>query len=231
MYCDEAAYMPTALFYEVIVPIIEMAMAVLVMISTLSDLMNYYTKMLDKGQLMMAEGRAKYLVYRLELICERCKKRGNAGFDCRHKLSSIPPWKSEEKLNLVEEIMGAENIDILLKESKNIIGDSTSRVFSVESLDKFRKRPHAERHPLVKPKKLFLAIDPSAGGTSEVSLVLATRDLGNTLVWRAPPPHPLARCRCLCLCVLGQIGPAEVMITPFSGGSSLGAASMIWGYI
>ncbi len=57
--------MPTALFYEVIVPIIEVAATVLVMISTLSDGTNYYTKMLDKGQVMMAEGRAKYLVYRL----------------------------------------------------------------------------------------------------------------------------------------------------------------------
>jgi len=174
--------MPTALFYEVIVPIIEVAATVLVMISTLCDSTNYYTKMLDKGQLMMAEGRERYLVYRLELICGRCKKRGNAGLNCKHKLASIPPWKSEEKLNLVEEIMGSENIDILLKESKNIIGDSAARVFSKNSLDKFRSRPYYERHPLRKPTKLYLGIDPSAGGKSDVAFFLATRDLGTTLV-------------------------------------------------
>ena len=193
--------MPTSLFYEVIVPIIEVAATVLVMISTLSDGTNYYTKMLDKGQVMMAEGRAKYLVYRLELICGRCKKRGNAGFNCKHKLSSIPPWKSEEKLNLVEEIMGSENIDILLKESKNIIGDSAARVFSAESLDKFRSRPYCERHPRVKPKKLFLAIDPSAGGTSEVSLVLATRDLGNTIVRNSSLSLSLSLSVWVCVCI------------------------------
>ncbi len=84
--------------------------------------------------------------------------------------------------------MGSDNIDILLKESKNIIGDSAARVFRKTSLDKFRARPYYERHPLVKPKKLFLAIDPSAGGVSDVALVLATRDLGNTIVRPAPLP-------------------------------------------
>lgn len=205
MYCDESAYMPTALFYEVIVPIIEVASTVLVMISTLSDSTNYYTKMLDKGELMMAEGRAKYLVYRLELVCTRCKGMGNAGINCPHKLNWIPKWKSEEKLNLVQEIMGAENIDVLLKESKNIIGDSASRVFSKTSLDKFRSRPFYERHPRVKPKKLFLAIDPSAGGVSEVSLVLATRDLGNTIVCflflLLLRSLLLSLCRCVRVCV------------------------------
>lgn len=187
LYVDEAAYTDLRMFYNVVVPILEVVHAVLLMISTLCDAWNWYTRMLERGKEMEKEGKEVYLVHMTDLICDRCKGKGNDAVNCRHKLDEIPPWKSAEKLDTVAVILGRNNRDILARESMNFLGGTKMRIFTQECIDKLKLRPFYERQPTIRPKKLFIIIDPNAGGASHAAICAMTRIMGQTVVCAAIP--------------------------------------------
>ena len=47
MIAEEAAYMPLSVFYEIVVPLLEMEKSVLLMISTPVDSFNFFSQVID----------------------------------------------------------------------------------------------------------------------------------------------------------------------------------------
>ena len=192
-YCDEAAYMPISLFHEVVVPVFEVRGTVLIMISTLSSSWNYYTKMLDKGEELMAAGREMFLVMRVELICARCKTRGHDAVNCRHRLGEIPPWKDPSKLDVVKELLGGDgNLDTMKKESMGVLGDDTTRVFEEEHIAELSQRPLFGRKRDVVVRFMVVMIDPNANGSSQTAVCAVARIEGKIVVCILSHLHPLS---------------------------------------
>ncbi len=113
LYCEEAAYMDLGVFYEVVVPLLEMGNAVLVMISTPVDSFNFYSILMNLTD--PATGERLFLVYEMELICKRCKKKTHPE-KCRHNLKYLPPWKSSEKHEIIALIL-KDRVTTLMRES------------------------------------------------------------------------------------------------------------------
>ena len=195
LYVDEAAYTDLRMFYNVVVPILEVVHAVLIMISTLCDAWNWYTRMLERGKEMAADGTEVYSVHMTDLICDKCKENGNEAVNCRHKLDEIPPWKSAEKLDTVAVILGRNNRDILARESMNFLGGTKIRIFTMKCIDELKIRPFYERQTAVRPDKLFIIVDPNAGGASHAAICAMTRIAGQTVVRTLPlPSHHASLC-------------------------------------
>jgi hypothetical protein len=102
IHCDETAFMSLDVFYDVIIPLFEMRHASLICISTPMDTFNFYTALLNLVH--PATGLPIFNKYELELACKRCKDRGTPE-KCKHNLKYIPPWKSQEKLDVVKIIL------------------------------------------------------------------------------------------------------------------------------
>ncbi len=113
MWVDEGGFMNEDLFLNVIVPILEMLRCVLIITSTLVDMWNYLTELINLKD--PATGKFVFNTYQLTLICDRCMKSDNPE-DCRHKLYEIPPHKASHKLDLVK-LMYGKNIQLLQRES------------------------------------------------------------------------------------------------------------------
>ena len=94
--------MDLRVFYEVVVPLLEMGQAVLVMISTPVDSFNFYSALMELRDPVTKQ--RIFLVYSVDLVCERCQKKPHPE-RCRHRLRMLPPWKSAEKMDLVALIM------------------------------------------------------------------------------------------------------------------------------
>lgn len=67
---DEAAYVPKGLFFETIVPLLEMQRAALICISTPLDELNWFSALLDVRDELT--GDFFFYVVRIGLICKKC---------------------------------------------------------------------------------------------------------------------------------------------------------------
>ncbi len=105
--------MDLKVFYEVVVPLLEMENAVLIMISTPVSSFNFYSQLLRMKN--PETGKSLFLVYDVDLVCDRCKLT-NQPQKCRHMVKYLPSWKSTEMLDVVAMIF-KDRITTLLRES------------------------------------------------------------------------------------------------------------------
>lgn len=93
IYLEEAAFMALDVFFEVVVPLLEMETTALIAISTPLDGLNFYSEMFElKG----ADGKPLFNTLRVGLSCQKCQDEGKAE-SCTHMKDIIPPWKSAAK--------------------------------------------------------------------------------------------------------------------------------------
>jgi len=160
---EEAAYIDLRLFYEVIMPILEMTNAVMIMISTPVNTFNFFSKLLD---LKDEAGNYLFLRYTVDLVCKRCRS-GPSPERCRHMVHMLPRWKSEDKMKLAEMIMRDETTT-LLRESRGLISDDTSSYFEKADVDYLIHSPMWTPRPNEQPRYILVTIDPNtrSGKTS-----------------------------------------------------------------
>ena len=79
MYLEEAAYLDLAVFYEIVVPLLEMDSTALIAISTPSDSLNFYSEMFE---LKDAQGDPFFRTISVNLVCEACRKAGKGALPC-----------------------------------------------------------------------------------------------------------------------------------------------------
>lgn len=114
LYCEEAAYMDLGVFYEVVVPIIEMETACLIMITTPLGSYNFNTVL---TQLRDEDGNPVINSIQVGLICKRCMEESEHPENCTHRAGRRPDWKSEEKFRNIIKTMMHDQITRLRREA------------------------------------------------------------------------------------------------------------------
>lgn len=178
VYCEEAAFMPPPVFYEVVVPLMGVKRTACIMISTPVDMFNFFSKMLE-----MKDDRGQHLFYvvHLALQCDRCKKaRIN---DCQHVKDRIPSWKSGERQKLVARLY-QDNDTLMAREACGIVTGDLAGTYCEEDLKAFLAEPLFkpdvfDRRP---PTMLITTCDPNGGGGSETTICTLTRYQGKYVV-------------------------------------------------
>ena len=175
VYMEEAAFMALDVFFEVIVPLLEMETTALIAISTPLDGMNFYSEMFElKG----GDGKPLFNTLRIGLSCAKCQAAGKAA-DCTHMKDVIPPWKSAAKFDMVKAIYG-DRKDLLARESMGQITSDQASVFPEKLINRFLEKPEYQlRNPA---KYVFLGVDPNGGGASEMAIVTMTMEMNNIII-------------------------------------------------
>jgi hypothetical protein len=167
---DEMAYIDPELFYEVILPLIGVNRTRILGISTpTGESHNFFQRMIELRYPNTDDPVFKTII--VELVCKRCK-RLKLYHSCRHMMHKSPPWKGSEKMEITKLIYGDDKEDTRARESLGIALGDRDVIFEEEWVTRFRKRVLWNNYePQYRPKVIFMACDPNAGGTSHMSLV------------------------------------------------------------
>jgi hypothetical protein len=154
---EEAAHMDPKVFKTVVVPLFGVVNTAVLAISSPDDDQNYYSEL---AELKDADGGTFFQVIQIGLACQSCIDAGKAA-KCKHKLNTLPPWKSAELQDRVERIL-ANDEGLIARETKGLMASDNAPQYPVHHIDAFKKRPthHFERNPIV----LHTGIDPHGGG-------------------------------------------------------------------
>ena len=164
LYLEEAAFLDLNVFFEIVVPLLEMQTTSLIAISTPQSKLNFYSEMFElKNQ---TTGEAYFRTFSVSLICESCKKLG-IGTTCRHKSDLIPPWKSIQKLDLVKSLF-AERRDVMERESMGQITDDSTSLFSTDMVMELLDRKETIPDDI---EAVVVGVDPNGGGASHMAIV------------------------------------------------------------
>lgn len=162
--------MSLAMFKEVVVPLLGMTETVLVMISTPVDSFNFYSKLLDLSN--DKTGKPLFLTVYMKLSCDRCIARDRA-IDCKHRMKYLPPWKSDEKQDMMKMIL-KDSSETMVRENMGLILDSGASIIEERFLtlwvSQARFIPVQER----KADCVVITVDPNgsdAATASEMALV------------------------------------------------------------
>ena len=86
-------------FYEVIVPLLEMDRTALLCISTPQDSLNFYSGMMEMKH--PNTGLPLFRTIKVGLACEACIAAGKPE-QCTHQGSLVPEWKSSSKHSMIK---------------------------------------------------------------------------------------------------------------------------------
>jgi hypothetical protein len=155
--------MDMGVFYEVIVPLMEMRGAATIGISTPSSSWNFYTELTelrdDRDELV-------FNVLKVGMVCARCEGTEHEN-DCRHPAGDKPSWKLEtsEKMRAIY----GHRETLFAREILGRVADSENLAFEKRDLKKFFAAPLAsEAHAPV--SQIFVAVDPNGGAGTEAGI-------------------------------------------------------------
>ncbi len=162
LYLEEAAFLDLQVFYEIVVPLLEMETTALIAISTPQDKQNFYSEMFE---LKDARGDPFFRTIRVSLVCAACEEAGK-GSECTHNQDLIPPWKSAAKLDMVRALYGDQK-DLMERESMGQITQDANSVFNMSDVESLMQLQALD----FTPDYFFTAVDPTGGGASYMAIV------------------------------------------------------------
>jgi hypothetical protein len=164
LYLEEAAFIDLSVFFEIVVPLLEMATTALIAISTPQDKLNFYSEMFE---LRDHTGETFFRTIRVSLVCPKCQAAGN-GAQCTHMQDLIPPWKSAAKLDMVRALY-ADQGDLMQRESMGAITDDATSLFESQKVVTFMQSPPVTLQCSV--DFVYMGYDPNGGGASQSAIV------------------------------------------------------------
>lgn len=156
-------------------------------ISTLTNDMNFYTKLISKVDPVTNQPLFKSV--QIQLACQKCID-AERGHECTHNMHLIPAWHTEDKHDRLKTIM-SDRPDLINSEMSGVAFSSVDQAFRQCDL----KRMFSNCPPIELPMnpQLMVCIDPCAGGQfSDFALVSLVYENGIFQVLRLI--H--ARCKC-----------------------------------
>lgn len=167
---DEMAYITKELFFEVLVPLLEVNTTRILGISTpTGHRHNLFTRLLN----LKYPGTNVHVLakFEVELVCSMCKRNGHYN-TCKHMDYLMPEWKGGAKKDVVKLIYGEEEEDTRIRESLGVaLGDQDS-IFEEKWITSLSKRIRwVNSSPSYAPSVVFMGCDPNAGGTSHMAIV------------------------------------------------------------
>lgn len=167
---DEMAYITNELFFQVILPLIEVNTTRIVGISTPSgNRHNLFTRLIKLRY--PGTDIPLFASFQVELVCDMCKRNGHYN-TCKHMDHLMPPWKGSSKKEVAKLIYGEEEEDTRVTESLGVALGDQDCIFEqswIRTLS--RKIRWANDSPVYMPKVIFMACDPNSGGSSHMALV------------------------------------------------------------
>ena len=152
--------MDLGVFYEVIVPLMEMKGAATICISTPISSWNFYTELTelrdDRNELL-------FNVMKVGMVCHRCLGTDREA-DCTHPSPDKPDWKLEtsEKMRAIY----GHRKTLLMREVMGKVTDAENLAFEVRDLKAFFAAPRITvGHSAV--SQFFVAVDPNGGSGEE----------------------------------------------------------------
>ena len=134
--CEEAAFIEPAVFYEVIVPLLEVKSTALVCISTPLSESNHYSELCNTKN---KKGEDVFRTIRVGLVCDACREAGLAA-TCTHRAADVPTWKSDEGREVVNALYG-DRTTLLMRESLGMVCEDANTVFPVAHVNAMFARP------------------------------------------------------------------------------------------
>jgi hypothetical protein len=108
-------------------------------------------------------GECMFNVIQITLSCKACRAAGKAE-SCKHNAHFVPPWKSEDRVDLVSKLYGSRK-DLLYMETLGIEADDLRVCFRSEWIAKAWAQISTAT-----PQTVFVSYDPCGGGASAFSL-------------------------------------------------------------
>jgi hypothetical protein len=160
LYCEEAAYMDLGVFYEVIVPLMEMRGAATICISTPISSFNFYTELTE---LRDHRNELLFNVIKVDMVCHRCLGTDRES-ECQHPTGEKPEWKLEtsEKMRAIY----GHRKTLLMREVMGKVADAENLAFEVRDLKAFFASSPV-RDPHSAATNVFVAVDPNGGSGEE----------------------------------------------------------------
>lgn len=151
--CEEAAFIPAATYFNIILPLLSIAKSSFLCISTPStEPYNHFSQMLNSGSVTKLE---------VSLACEACRAAGVADA-CKHRADEIPAWSSEEAREWVKSIYGDRNKVQFMRESMGVNIQAGPEVYPADRIHEFFAQPRVKL-PDQAIQHVFVAIDPAGG--------------------------------------------------------------------
>ena len=155
---EEMAQIPEQLFFQVVVPLLELDRTCMIGISTIfggdENFLNKYLKLKD------TTGNPIFKSFQFFLACQACMDAGKAAM-CTHKMNELPSWQSQRKHERIRAMM-ADQQELLLQETVGIGGTGSEKAFTANSVRSLIARPRFKDE--ITPKYVYLSVDPSGGG-------------------------------------------------------------------
>ena len=152
--------MDLGVFYEVIVPLMEMRGAATICISTPVSSWNFYTELTeirdDKGELL-------FNVIKVGMVCGRCEGTEREA-ECTHPTGDRPEWKTETS-EKVRAIYGHRKT-LMLREVMGKVADDENMAFEARDLKAFFRRTE-KKEPHDSVREVYIAVDPNGGASAE----------------------------------------------------------------
>lgn len=102
---EEAAYMKTDLFAQVVAPAMGVNNTVILAISTPASDTNYYSRLMEYKK---PDGTSLFNTIRIGLACDQCIEQGVSD-TCQHELHKQPPWKSQTRMDILQSILSEDD--------------------------------------------------------------------------------------------------------------------------
>lgn len=155
---EEAAHIGVAVFQKVLLPLCGVNNFVIIGISTPQDESNYYSRLLD---LKDHDGRPFFVALRIEQACAKCIQNNKAA-SCEHMQHLLPPWKSAERSRKMAAVY-SNDVNSFVQENQGVVLNSSKTYIFRDYIKTFLANP-----PYIfdkRPSVIFVAIDPSGGGS------------------------------------------------------------------
>lgn len=176
--CEEAAAMSYHFIGVVAVPLIQVKGTTFIAISTVQGEDNHFSKLLN---LKTVDGRSSiFNVFRFFNTCNDCREEGKAS-SCKHMENERPSWIETDRVQTARQIL--KGLDMHEQEEAEISGivrSSHKTAFNPALITKAFKhnKPITIDQLSDEPRIIYVMIDPTGGGASDLALISGIFDRG-----------------------------------------------------
>ena len=183
--------------FGTIIPTADVDGVGLIMVSTLSDRFNHFTRMINQR---LPDGSPAFNVFRWQAVCETCAESDASLKMCEHMRIHRPYWLSADK-SMTAALFGG-NLQEYAKELGNVdIDDLIRPWFNMAVVERMQRFDDmcVEVPSTVHFNEVIIGIDPASGGKgSEYAIVALVRHGPKVLVsitHQIPMEDRAARCQ------------------------------------
>ena len=156
--------MDLGVFFEVIVPLMQMRGTATICISTPIGTWNFYSELTELAD---DSGKPVFNVIKVAMACERCAGTERETF-CTHPKASRPDWIPPESYDKVKALYG-DRTTLLKREIHGMVTDDENMAFNSDSVKRlFDSASYTEPHPFI--ETVFVSIDPNGGASGPESI-------------------------------------------------------------